>query len=306
MNCLYQTNYQFPNQNKLYHGKVRDVYTINEKLLVVATDRISAFDHILPRAIPYKGQVLNLIAAFHLKKASSILPVWLEKVPHNNASYGKKCNVIPLEIVVRNYLAGHAWRVYKSGGRELCGVKIPNGLKENDKLPKPIITPATKAIEGHDEDISKNEILDRGILNEREWLKIETAALKLFNLGTNIAEERGLVLVDTKYEFGFYNDELMLIDEIHTPDSSRYFYLNEYDKRQKEGKAQKHLSKEFVRKWLIKNGFSGKEDEKIPQMTDEIVENISKKYIELYKLMIGKPFKGEDIHTIEEKCNEML
>lgn len=300
-NAIATTDFSFPNQTNVYHGKVRDVYSVGDKLVVIATDRISAFDHILPRPIPYKGQVLNQIAAYFLDATKDIVPNWVEKVPHPNVTIGKKCEPIRLEMVIRGYLAGHAWRTYKSGLRTLCGVELPEGLKENDKLPYPIITPATKAEEGHDEDISKEDILKRGIVSEAEWNTLEKYTRALFEKGTQLAAEKGLILVDTKYEFGIYNGEIILIDEIHTPDSSRYFYSEGFEERQQKGEAQKHLSKEFVREWLMENGFQGLDSQKMPEMTDEVVENISSRYIELYEYLTGKKFEKQDTATIYDK-----
>lgn len=300
-NAIATTDFSFPNQTNVYHGKVRDVYSVGDKLVVIATDRISAFDHILPRPIPYKGQVLNQIAAYFLDATKDIVPNWVEKVPHPNVTIGKKCEPIRLEMVIRGYLAGHAWRTYKSGLRTLCGVELPEGLKENDKLPYPIITPATKAEEGHDEDISKEDILKRGLVSEADWNTLEKYTRALFEKGTQLAAEKGLILVDTKYEFGIYNGEIILIDEIHTPDSSRYFYSEGFEERQQKGEAQKHLSKEFVREWLMENGFQGLDGQKMPEMTDEVVENISSRYIELYEYLTGKKFEKQDTATIYDK-----
>lgn len=298
---LASSNFNFPNQENVYHGKVRDVYSLKDKLIMVATDRISAFDHILPEAIPYKGQVLNLLAAHFLEATKNIVPNWVESIPHPNVTVGKKCEPIRLEMVIRGYLAGHAARTYKSGLRELCGVALPEGLKENDKLPEPIITPATKAEEGHDEDISKEDILARGIVSEEVWNTLEKYTRALFAKGTEMARERGLILVDTKYEFGIYNGEVILIDEIHTPDSSRYFYLEGFDERQARGEAQQHLSKEFVREWLMSKGFQGKDGQQMPEMDENIVNTISQKYIQLYEQITGKTFVPQDVSTIEEK-----
>jgi phosphoribosylaminoimidazole-succinocarboxamide synthase len=288
-----QTNFRFVGQQNFYRGKVRDVYTVNNQLLMIASDRISAFDVVLPRQIPYKGQVLNQIAAHFLRATAHLVPNWLEAVPHPAVSVGKKCEPFAVEMVVRGYLAGHAARQYKEGKRELCGVKLLEGLKENDKLPTPIITPTTKATEGHDEDISKEEIIGRSIVSAKDYEKLEAYTLLLFAEGTKMAAEQGLILVDTKYEFGKHEGNILLIDEIHTPDSSRYFYATGYEERQQRGEAQKQLSKEFVRQWLIENGFQGKEGQTVPTMTDEIVENISKRYIELYENITGKKFEKQ-------------
>ncbi len=298
---LPESNFSFPNQSHVYHGKVRDVYSVADKLVVVATDRISAFDHILPAPIPFKGQVLNQIAAHFLEATKDIVPNWVETIPHPNVTIGKECKPIRLEMVIRGYLAGHAWRTYKAGGRTLCGVTLPEGLKENDKLPEPIITPAAKALEGHDEDISKEDILAQAIVNEAEWNLLEKYTRALFQKGTEMAAERGLILVDTKYEFGMYNGEIILIDEIHTPDSSRYFYLEGFNERQQNNEAQQHLSKEFVREWLMSKGFEGKDGQEMPTMSLEVVTEISDKYIDLYEQITGKTFVKTDVTTIEEK-----
>jgi phosphoribosylaminoimidazole-succinocarboxamide synthase len=282
---------QFPKQTNFYRGKVRDVYTISDKWLVmVASDRISAFDVILPRPIPFKGQVLNQVAAYMLRATSDICPNWLVDVPAPNASIGKKCDPFRIEMVVRGNLTGHSWRTYSSGARILCGVPIPEGMKENDFFQEPIITPSTKAVEGHDEDISKNEIIQRRLIGEDDYAIMEKYALSLFARGKEIAASRGLILVDTKYEFGKINDTIYLMDEIHTPDSSRYFYAEGFVARQEKGERQKQLSKEFVREWLIENGFMGKEGQVVPQMTDEWVTIISNRYIELYEKVIGDQF----------------
>jgi phosphoribosylaminoimidazole-succinocarboxamide synthase len=298
---LSSSNFSFPNQSDVYHGKVRDVYSVGDKLVIVATDRISAFDHILPEPIPFKGQVLNLIAAHYLNATKNIVPNWVENIPHPNVTIGKKCEPIRLEMVIRAYLAGHAWRTYKSGLRTLCGVTLPEGLKENDKLPKPIITPASKAMEGHDEDISVEAILAQGIVSKEVWDSLEKYTKALFKKGSEMAASRGLILVDTKYEFGIYNGEVVLIDEIHTPDSSRYFYLDGFDERQAKGEAQQHLSKEFVREWLMSKGFQGNDGEQMPEMSKEVVNNISNKYIELYERITGETFVRTDVSLIETK-----
>lgn len=290
--ALKETNFTFDGQTGFYRGKVRDVYSFPDKLVIVATDRISAFDVVLPRAIPYKGQVLNQIAAHFLKATADLVPNWLTSTPHPQVSIGKRCDPFPVEMVIRGYLAGHAWREYKAGNRVLCGVPLPEGLKENDKLPEPIITPTTKAHEGHDEDISREEILGSGLIQELDYLVLEKYTRELYKRGTEMAAEKGLILVDTKYEFGQAADKkIYLIDEIHTPDSSRYFYKEGYEERQQKGEIQKQLSKEFVRQWLITKGFQGKEGQQIPEMTDEIVEMISERYIELYEKITGLPFK---------------
>lgn len=283
--------FTFPHQTKFYSGKVRDVYTIDDRLLVmVASNRISAFDVILPRAIPYKGQVLNQIAAYMLDATSLVCPNWLLAVPAPNVSIGKKCIPFKIEMVVRGNLTGHAWRTYNAGERALCGVAMPHGMKENDFFPAPIITPSTKADEGHDEDISKQEIIARGLATEQDWKVLEEYTLQLFETGKQIAARRGLILVDTKYEFGKIDDTIYLMDEIHTPDSSRYFYADGFAERQAAGEKQKQLSKEFVREWLIANNFMGKAGQTVPVMSDEWVDTISKRYIELYEKVIGEKF----------------
>lgn len=291
MNSIAETNFQFPNQTSFYKGKVRDVYSFEKHLVMVATDRISAFDVILPRAIPYKGQVLNQIAAYFLNATADIVPNWLEEVPDPNVSIGINCQPYPVEMVVRGYLAGHAWREYSSGKRMVCGVSLPDGLKENDKLPEPIITPTTKAHEGHDEDISREEILAQKLISEDEYEHLERYTLALFGRGTEMAADQGLILVDTKYEFGKLEDVIYLIDEIHTPDSSRYFYKDVYQQNQHLNQPQKQLSKEFVREWLIQNGFQGKEGQSIPAMEDEWIQQISDRYIELYEKVTGNKFQ---------------
>ena len=284
---------------------MRDVYTIADKYMVMlVSDRISAFDVVLPRPIPYKGQVLNQIAAQFLEATKDIVPNWMINVPLPNVTVGYKCETYPVEMVVRGYLTGHAWRTYKSGKRELCGVSLPEGMKENDKFPQPILTPTTKAHEGHDEDISRDEIVKQGLVSKEEYEQLEKYTLALFERGTEMAKERGLILVDTKYEFGKIGDTIYLIDEIHTPDSSRYFYLEGFEDRQKKGEAQKQLSKEFVREWLMENGFQGKEGQAIPEMTNEVVNRISERYIELYEHVTGKTFVKQDVN--EAEMNETL
>jgi phosphoribosylaminoimidazole-succinocarboxamide synthase len=299
INTLDSTNFLFNNQTAYYKGKVRDVYTINNKLLVmIASDRISAFDVVLPRGIPYKGQVLNQIAEQFLNATADIVPNWLMDSPHPNVSIGRMCQPFKVEMVVRGYLAGHAARTYSSGLRELCGVKLPEGLKENDKLPHPIITPTTKASEGHDEDISKEEIIKQNIVSKENYEQLEKYTLALYARGQEIANKMGLILVDTKYEFGIFEGEIYLMDEIHTPDSSRYFYRDGYNERQEKGQEQKQLSKEFVRKWLIENGFQGKQGQIIPEMSDEWITEISNRYIELYEKVTGKTFIKADYSHI--------
>jgi phosphoribosylaminoimidazole-succinocarboxamide synthase len=291
MQALTSTNFNFPNQKSFYKGKVRDVYNIgNEKLVMIASDRISAFDVVLPKGIPYKGQVLNQIAAIFLKATADIVPNWLLASPHPMVSVGLLCAPYKVEMVIRGYLAGHAAREYKAGKRSVCGVQLPEGLKENDKLPFPIITPTTKAAEGHDEDISREAIIAQGIVSEDEYKRLEDYTLKLYARGTEIAATKGLILVDTKYEFGNYNNEIYLIDEIHTPDSSRYFIKEGYEERQQNNEKQKQLSKEFVREWLIANDFQGKDGQVVPDMKDAWVTEISERYIELFEKVTGNKF----------------
>jgi len=304
---LDKTNFKFPNQTAYYKGKVRDVYTINnDTLVMIASDRISAFDVVLPRGIPYKGQVLNQIAEQFLNATRDIVPNWLISSPHPNVSIGRMCQPFKVEMVVRGYLAGHAARTYNSGLRELCGVRLPEGLKENDKLPQPIITPTTKASEGHDEDISKEEIIKQNIVSKTHYEQLEKYTLALYKRGQEIANKMGLILVDTKYEFGLFNNEICLMDEIHTPDSSRYFYLEGYEGRQKNNEEQKQLSKEFVRRWLIENGFQGKEGQAIPTMSDEWVNEISARYIELYEKVTGKIFVKSNYENILKDVEEAI
>ena len=300
---------QFPQQIAEYHGKVRDVYYIeNELLVMIASNRISAFDVILPRPIPFKGQVLNQIAAYMLQKTVDICPNWLLNTPAPNVAIGKKCTPFKIEMVVRGNLVGHAWRTYQAGGRHLCGVTLPEGMAENDFFPSPIITPSTKASEGHDEDISKDEIIKQGLASAEDWNILEKYALALFARGKEIASKQGLILVDTKYEFGKIGDTIYLMDEIHTPDSSRYFYSEGFEERQAKKEKQKQLSKEFVREWLIENNFMGKEGQTVPNMSDEWIDTISKRYIELYEKVIGAPFKPEeksDDETYDLVCEEL-
>lgn len=293
-------SYLFPGQTDFYKGKVRDVYTIEDRLLImIASNRISAFDVILPRPIPYKGQVLNQIAAYMLQNTVDICANWLLNVPAPNVSIGLKCVPFKIEMVVRGNLTGHAWRTYSAGQKYLCGVEMPEGLKENDYFPAPIITPSTKAAEGHDEDISKEEIIARKIVSKEDYEQLEKYALLLFARGKELAAKRGLILVDTKYEFGKLGDKLILIDEIHTPDSSRYFYADGFEERQSKGEKQKQLSKEFVREWLIENNFMGKEGQSVPEMKDEWIETISKRYIELYEKLIGEKFIPQQLSDEE-------
>jgi phosphoribosylaminoimidazole-succinocarboxamide synthase len=297
------------NQTNFYKGKVRDVYTIADKYMVMqVSDRISAFDVVLPRPIPYKGQVLNQIAAQFLDATKDIVPNWMISVPLPNVTIGYKCETYPVEMVVRGFLTGHAWRTYKSGKRELCGVSLPEGMKENDRFPTPILTPTTKAHEGHDEDISREEIINSGLVSKEEYEQLEKYTLAIFARGQEIAKSRGLILVDTKYEFGHIDGKIYLIDEIHTPDSSRYFYLEGYEERQAKGEAQKQLSKEFVREWLMDNGFQGKDGQQIPEMTDEVIKGISDRYIELYENVTGKKFVKEDVSQadMEKRIEEEI
>ncbi|MFN8356533.1 MAG: phosphoribosylaminoimidazolesuccinocarboxamide synthase [Spirosomataceae bacterium] len=310
MNAIRETHFQFQGQTGFYRGKVRDVYFFDKYLLMIASDRISAFDVILPRPIPCKGQVLNQLAAHFLESTRDLVPNWLLTVPDPNVSFGLQCQAFPVEMVVRGYLAGHAWRTYRSGLRTLCGVTLPEGLKENDKLPQPIITPTTKAHEGHDEDISREEIVATGLVSAEDYTILEQNALKLFKKGTQMAAEQGLILVDTKYEFGKLDGIIYLIDEIHTPDSSRYFYADGYTERQAANQPQRQLSKEFVREWLIANGFQGKEGQTVPDMSDEWVLQISERYIELFEKVTGKPFQAatnEDLtQRIEKNVQHLL
>jgi len=302
MNTIENTHFKFKNQTACYRGKVRDVYTINNNILVmIASDRISAFDVVLPRGIPFKGQVLNQIAEQFLNATNDIVPNWLISSPHPNVSIGKMCEPFKVEMVIRGYLAGHAARTYNSGLRQLCGVGLPEGLNENDQLPEPIITPTTKAAEGHDEDISRLEIINQGIVSKAHYEQLEIYTQALYARGQEIAYKMGLILVDTKYEFGIFNGEIVLMDEIHTPDSSRYFYKDGYEERQKNGEEQKQLSKEFVRKWLIENGFQGKEGQQIPDMDDAWVNEISERYIELYEKLTDKNFvKSNNLNAIND------
>ncbi len=307
LNAITRTNYNFPGQNDLYIGKVRDVYTINEELLIMVTsDRISAFDVVLPRAIPYKGQVLNQIAARFLDSTEDIVPNWKIAVPDPMVTVGRLCEPFKVEMVIRGYLSGHAWREYKSGKRSICGVPMPEGMKENDKFPVPIITPTTKAAVGHDEDISKEEILKLGIVDAADYDKLEKYTMAIFQRGTEIAAGMGLILVDTKYEFGKADGNIYLIDEIHTPDSSRYFYNKGYDERQAKGEAQKQLSKEFVREWLMANGFQGQEGQKVPEMTDDFVNLVSERYIELYENITGEKFIRADVSNVPERVERNI
>ncbi len=311
MNALTHTDFHFEGQKSVYHGKVRDVYDINDELLVmVATDRISAFDVILPKGIPYKGQVLNQIAAKFLDATADIVPNWKIATPDPMVTVGVKCEGFRVEMIIRGYLTGSAWREYKAGCRSLCGVALPEGMKENQRFPEPIITPTTKAEAGHDENISKEEIIAQGIVSKEDYEQIEQYTRLLFQRGTEIAAQKGLILVDTKYEFGKRDGKIYLIDEIHTPDSSRYFYADGYEEKFAKGEPQRQLSKEFVRQWLIENGFMGKEGQQVPEMTDEYVNSVSDRYIELYEHIVGEPFakaSSEDIAArIEKNVKEFL
>ncbi len=304
---IYRTNFQFPDQTAVYHGKVRDVYTIADQYLVmVATDRISAFDVVLPRPIPFKGQVLNQVAAQFLTATSGIVPNWVLSQPDPNVTIGRKCEPFRVEMVIRGYLAGHAAREYMLGKRTLCGVTLPDGMKENDPFPVPIITPSTKAAAGHDLDISREEIIAQQIIPASTYERMEDYTRKLFAFGTQFARERGLILVDTKYEFGALDDEIFLIDEIHTPDSSRYFYLDGYEERQQNKMPQKQLSKEFVREWLIANNFMGKEGQQVPEMTDDWINVISDRYIELYERITGKTFERISGENPEDRIEKSV
>lgn len=301
-NVVKETNLKLPGLQNVLHGKVRDIYFFEDKVALVVSDRISAFDVVLPRAIPYKGQVLNQIAAKFLKATADIVPNWVISVADPNATLGHKCAPFKVEMVIRGYLAGHAWREYKAGKRSICGVALPEGLKENDRLPSPILTPTTKADEGHDTDISREDIIAQNIVDEQEYIQLEEYTKALFQRGTEIAAEQGLILVDTKYEFGKKDGTIYLIDEIHTPDSSRYFYQDTYQELQDKDEKQRQLSKEFVREWLMENGFQGKEGQNVPEMTDDIVNMISKRYIELYEKVTGESFeKSSNNNKLEQR-----
>lgn len=302
MEAVTSTHFNFEDQKDMFVGKVRDVYNIADKVLVmVVSDRISAFDVVLPKGIPFKGQILNQIAAKFLDATADIVPNWKISTPDPMVTLGKRCVPLKLEVIVRGYLAGSAWREYQAGARELCGVKLPEGMKENDKFPTPIITPTTKADEGHDENISKEEAIAKGIVSREDYELLEKYALALFQRGSEIAAKRGLILVDTKYEFGKDGDKIILIDEIHTPDSSRYFYADGYEEKQRKGEKQRQLSKEFVREWLMENGFQGKEGQKVPEMTPEIVEKISERYMELYEHITGEKFQRTDTENVLQR-----
>lgn len=306
MNALPETNFQLPGQTAFYRGKVRDVYTLGERLVMVASDRISAFDHVLPRAIPHKGAVLNQIASYFLQATSDICPNWLIASPDPNVAIGWRCEPVKIEMVIRGYLVGHAARTYANGARTLCGVPLPEGMRENDAFPQPIITPSTKADAGHDEDISKAEILARGLVSATDYAQMETYTRALFQRGTEMAAERGLILVDTKYEFGKKDGQILLMDEIHTPDSSRYFYAEGYTERQERGERQRQLSKEFVREWLIANGFQGKEGQEMPNMPSSFVREISDRYIELFEKLTGRPFVKDESRNMAKRIEQNI
>lgn len=310
-NAITETHFNFPKQTGFYKGKVRDVYSIgDDQLIMIVSDRISAFDVVLPKGIPYKGQVLNQIAAKFLKAVEDIVPNWVISVPDPMVTIGLLCDPFKVEMVIRGYLSGHAWREYKAGKRELCGVKLPEGMKENDKFPEPIITPTTKASVGHDEDISKEEIIKQGLVSKEDYEQLEKYTRAVFQRGTEIADKMGLILVDTKYEFGKRDGKIYIIDEIHTPDSSRYFYKEGYKERQQKGEAQKQLSKEFVREWLMENGFQGKDGQKVPEMTESIINSISERYIELYEKIVGEKFVKSDVsdvlNRVEKNINQFF
>ena len=305
MKAITSTNFNFPNQKGVYNGKVRDVYNINDEFLtMIVTDRISAFDVVLPKGIPFKGQVLNQLAKKFLKSTEDIVPNWMISSPDPNVTIGHFCEPFKIEMVIRGYLTGHAWRTYKYGKREICGVKMPDGMVEHQKFPTPIITPSTKADFGHDEDISREDILRKGIVEEKDYLKLEKYTKAVFQRGSEMADERGLILVDTKYEFGKKDGKIFLIDEIHTPDSSRYFYKDGYQERQENGKPQKQLSKEFVREWLMENGFQGKDGQKIPEMDKEFVESVSNRYIELFEKVSGTKFEKPELENPLERIEK--
>lgn len=304
--AIKETNFKFPQQVGFYRGKVRDVYLFPEIIAIVVSDRISAFDVVLPRAIPYKGQVLNNIAGSFLKATKDIVPNWLLDNPHPQVAIGRRCKPFPLEMVIRGYLAGHAWREYRDGKRQICGVPLPNGLKENDRLPQPIITPTTKAAAGHDQDISKTDLLAASLVPGDQYRIMEQYTRELFARGAAMAAARGLILVDTKYEFGMLSGEVMLIDEIHTPDSSRYFYTKGYEDRQSKGEPQKQLSKEFVREWLMEHGFQGKPGQTIPEMSDEVVKSISDRYIELHDKLLGETLVASENHAGQKEIEDSI
>lgn len=304
-NTLVRTDYKFEGQSHVYHGKVRDVYSIGkDELVMIATDRISAFDAVLPQGIPYKGQVLNQIAAKFLDATSDIVPNWKQATPDPMVTVGLRCEPFKVEMVIRGYLTGSAWREYKAGARTLCGVALPEGMKENQKFPTPIITPTTKADEGHDENIAKEEIIAQGLVSKEDYEQLEKYTYALFQRGTEMAAQKGLILVDTKYEFGKNNGEIYLIDEIHTPDSSRYFYADTYQSLFEKGEEQRQLSKEFVRRWLMDNGFQGKDGQAVPEMTEEYCNSVSDRYIELYEKIVGEPFVKADISDVESRIEK--
>jgi phosphoribosylaminoimidazole-succinocarboxamide synthase len=305
--AISETSFQLPGQTGFYRGKVRDVYVVDDEwLIMVATDRISAFDCILPKPVPFKGQVLNQMAAGFLAESSTIAPNWYISSPDPNVTIGRLADPYPVEMVIRGYLSGHAWREYRDGKRELCGVPLPDGLNENDQLPEPIITPTTKAHEGHDMDISKGEILEQGLVGQKEYEQMEDYTKHLYREGVKRAEEHGLILVDTKYEFGKSNGQVLLIDEVHTPDSSRYFYLDGYKERQQRGQKQQQLSKEFVRQWLIEQGFQGQDDQQMPELPDDFIQSVSKRYIELYEKLTGEAFQPRNTSAIESSIEENI
>lgn len=307
MNAITETKFNFPKQKSFYKGKVRDVYNINDEMLVmIVSDRISAFDVVLPKGIPYKGQVLNQIAAKFLKATEDIVPNWVIALPDPMVTVGLFCEPFKVEMVIRGYLSGHAWREYKAGKRTLCGVSMPDGMKENDKFPEPILTPTTKASVGHDEDISKEEIIKQGLVSKEDYEQLEKYTRAVFQRGSEIADKMGLILVDTKYEFGKKDGKIFLIDEIHTPDSSRYFYKEGYEMRQQKREAQKQLSKEFVREWLMANGFQGKDGQQVPEMTDKIIASISERYIELYENIVGETFVKADVSNVLERVEKNI
>jgi phosphoribosylaminoimidazole-succinocarboxamide synthase len=306
-NVITWTDFRFPGLKSVYHGKVRDVYNINDDLLVmVATDRISAFDVVLPRGIPYKGQVLNQIAARFLEATRDIVPNWMIASPDPMVTIGRYCDPFPVEMIIRGYLTGSSWRTYKGGSREICGVPVPDGLREHERFPEPIITPTTKAKEGHDEDISREEILRQGLINAGDYKLLEKYTREVFRKGSQMAHEKGLILVDTKYEFGKADGQIYLIDEIHTPDSSRYFYLDGYEERFAQGEQQKQLSKEFVREWLMEKGFQGREGQRVPEMSDDFVKNVSERYIELYEGITGEKFIRADVSQVLKRVEDNI
>ncbi len=306
MDALFETNYRFPDQTFFYRGKVRDVYGVGDHLVMVASDRISAFDHVLPKPIPYKGQVLNQTAAYFLESTRDIVPNWLLANPDPNVAIGLRCEPVKIEMVIRGYLAGHAWREYREGKRTICGEPMPEGMQQSDAFPTPLITPATKAEEGHDEDISADQILEQGLVTEDQWSQLTKYTRQLFARGTEMALARGLILVDTKYEFGLYEGELYLIDEIHTPDSSRYYYLDGYAERQAKGQHQKQLSKEFVREWLMENGFQGRDGDVMPVMPNDFRDHVTQRYIELYEKVTGRDFEHSSHPDIQARIESNI